>query len=82
MTTTYNQSLYRLQRKHYVVFGVGILLFIIIAMLVGAYILPLSILVIILTHLGSRYYFRVRYHARERNNIPHPDPKLNLRDFS
>ncbi|MGT2929676.1 low temperature requirement protein A [Streptococcus dentasini] len=82
MTTTYNHSIYRLQRKHYLVFGLGILLFVIVALAIGAHILPLSILVIILTHFASRYYFKIRHHARERNSIPHPDPKLNLRDFS
>ncbi|MCK3937095.1 low temperature requirement protein A [Streptococcus suis] len=82
MTSTYNQSIYLLKKKHYLVFGVGILLFIIIGFLIGAHILPLSIHTIIMVTLGSRYYFMIRRHARERNNIPHPDPKLNLRDFS
>lgn len=82
MTTTYNQSIYRLQRKHYLIFSTGILSFMIFALLIGAHSLPLSILVISFTHLGSRYYFQIRHVAREHHNIPHPDPKLNLRDFS
>ncbi len=82
MTTVYNQKLYRIGKRQYAVLTLGMIIFILITLLIGSRILALSLLLILFFWLISRYNMIVRRRIRERNNIPHPDPAVNKRDFS
>ena len=82
LTTYYNQKLYQFTIREYLAFT-GLLAAILCAfMIAGPHILPLSIILIIGGWCFSRYYMFTRRRSREQNNVPHPDPTKNLRDFS
>lgn len=82
MTTIYNQDIYRLRPKDYSLMAVFLALFGLGGLWIGPHILPLSLLLIVLTWSINHFYMILRKNARNRHKVPHPDPKMNLRDFS
>ncbi|HFI0256863.1 TPA: low temperature requirement protein A [Streptococcus suis] len=82
LTTLYNQELYRMKIEYLAIFALGIVLFIVVSLLIGAHVLHQSILLIIFFWGISHYYMKLRHRIRENQNIPHPDPSQNHRDFN
>lgn len=81
-TSIYNQDFYRLNRKviaHYAV-----------TLLIGAFLfylfrnnsILLGLTLVVHNYTMMQISMKHRFAQRERNNIPHPDPTQNLRDFS
>lgn len=81
-TTHYNQSIYQLHLKTYLKIGLLLGIGAFIMSLVRHHILLLSLVLCATTWAYNRYYLAVRRRKREYHNIPHPDPRKNLRDFS
>ncbi|MBM7642678.1 low temperature requirement protein A [Streptococcus loxodontisalivarius] len=81
-TAHYNQDLYRLDAKGWLSFIFLILLGGAAIFLAGEHIWLQGLIVIILGNGISRLNMLFRRKVRERNNIAHPDPSQNLRDFS
>lgn len=81
-TTHYNQSIYQLHLKTYLKIGLLLGIGAFIMSLVRHHILLLSLVLCATTWAYNRYYLTVRRRKREYHNIPHPDPRKNLRDFS
>ncbi|RCW17610.1 low temperature requirement protein A [Streptococcus gallolyticus] len=81
-TTHYNHSFYQLHLKTYL--KIGLLLGIGAAsmFLVRHHILLLALVLCATTWAYNHYFMAVRRKKREYHNIPHPDPRKNLRDFS
>ncbi len=81
-TTYYNQRFYKLTWKNYLKMGAILGTGMLVIFLVRNSILLLSLVLAAVAWINNHYYMLVRRKKREAHNVPHPDPRQNLRDFS
>ena len=82
LTTYYNHDLYRLNRRTLLTYGIILAIASVLFYLVKEHLALLAAVLLITTYYTNRTAMVHRRKAREANNIPHPDPQQNLRDFS
>lgn len=81
-TSVYNQELYRLNRKAIAYYTVTLLVGAVLFYLFRNNSILLGLALVVHNYTMMRIGMKHRFAQRERNNIPHPDPSQNLRDFS
>lgn len=81
-TSFYNQDIYRLDKKVLLSYGSLLVLGSIAFYLVRESTILMGVCLVILNYLMMRTAMAHRRRKREEQNIPHPDPSQNLRDFS
>ena len=81
-TSPYNQDIYRLTKKAWLQYGLTLALALGLMLLFRHQQLALALILIVLNRLMMQFSMKHRRLARERHQIPHPDPSQNIRDFS
>lgn len=81
-TSIYNQSVYRLNKSILRHYASTLFLAAILFYLFRNHTILLGLSLIIVNYTMMRVTMRHRFKQREKNQIPHPDPTKNLRDFS
>lgn len=81
-TSRYNQDIYKLNRTILVKYLLVLLLGSLVFTLGRHSLIVLGISLVLMNFIMLRISMNFRKQQREKHNIPHPDPKKNLRDFS
>ncbi len=81
-TSRYNKDLYRFDLKAWLQYSCTILTGFILMILLKSHLIFLALILVLQNRLMMRINMANRHRARERHNVPHPDPSKNFRDFS